>query len=512
LPTSSQVLPALPFAEAVAFFRAKGKRLEPTFAWQDFKHEDHSTAFTVAKSTGFDILNDLQQSLADSLANGTLEKDWQRQIIPILQAKGWWGRQAMEDPLTGETKMVQLGSLRRLHVIFDTNLRTANAAGRWAQIARSADLAPFLRYSAVLDSRTRPLHREWNGTVLRWDHPWWNTHFPPNGWFCRCTVTQMSNLDLKRFGLTESDAPPADPTPARRYVNPRTGEVSEVPAGIDPGFAYNPGRAPPAPAPSAPNTPPSGGAPALDVPAGQPPAATAPSAPVTPPPGEISVSNAPELKPPEVAVPARLTPKGAITVDGIPERAARTAVSKWVDAPPALTAAAQAGAAEMLPALTRDFGGWVSDIFATGHTIGNRRVVGALPQDVLDFLASKDVMPGSGAITVSDEELAHFRNERHVMGTPRKGPNAVSVEDLQRLPELLSEPDAILWGRVDGKLLYVFTPSDDPRAGKFVVEINWSRKKTLGQPLTNAVIHASLVPTRELRNSGMYEVVMGEIP
>ena len=175
------MLPALPFAEAVAFFRAKGKRLEPTFAWQDYQHEDHSTGFTVAKSTGFDILKDLHQSLADSFANGTLEKDWQRQIIPILQAKGWWGCQAMEDPLTGETKMVQLGSLRRLQVIFDTNLRTANAAGRWAQITRSANLAPFLRYSAVLDSRTRPQHRKWNGTVLRWDHPWWNTHFPPNG-------------------------------------------------------------------------------------------------------------------------------------------------------------------------------------------------------------------------------------------------------------------------------------------------------------------------------------------
>ena len=29
----------------------------------------------------------------------------------------------------------------------------------------------------------------------------------------------------------------------REYVNPRTGEVTQVPVGIDPGFAYNPGIA-----------------------------------------------------------------------------------------------------------------------------------------------------------------------------------------------------------------------------------------------------------------------------
>ena len=29
----------------------------------------------------------------------------------------------------------------------------------------------------------------------------------------------------------------------REYVNPRSGEVTQVPEGIDPGFAYNPGLA-----------------------------------------------------------------------------------------------------------------------------------------------------------------------------------------------------------------------------------------------------------------------------
>ena len=473
MPASKPVLPALPFAEAVDFFRAKGKKLDPTFAWQDYQHEDHFTGFTVAKSTGFDILKDLHQSMADALANGTLEKDWQRQIIPILQAKGWWGRQEMVDPLTGETKKVQLGSLRRLHVIFDTNLRTANAAGRWAQIARSADLAPYLRYSAVLDSRTRPLHRAWNGTILRWDDPWWNTHFPPNGWFCRCTVTQMSDLDLTRFGLTVSAAPPADPTPPRLYVNPRTGEVTEVPAGIDPGFAYNPGRPPASPAP--PGPPPADSTPVIDIP-----------------------------------IPSPPTPA---SIDGILERAVRTAISKWVDAPPSLTAAAQAGISDLLPALAQDYGSWL-DTIASGavQETGDRRVVGALSQEVLDFLAQPEiaVIPESGAITLSDRDVIHFiRQIKQDLG------KAPSMDDLRGIPEALAEPQAILWDKRKKNLLYVYPASDDPRSVKLAVEINAIKKipPQGGQPrqkvVTNTIVHASRLDARVLGDENTFEVIRG---
>ena len=462
MPASKPVLPALPFAEAVEYFRAKGKKLDPSFAWQDLWHEDHATAFTVAKSAGFDILKDLHQSLAEALANGTLEKDWQRQIIPILQAKGWWGRKEMVDPLTGETKKVQLGSLRRLHVMFDTNLRTANAAGRWAQIARSAEQAPFLRYSAVLDSRTRPEHRAWNGTILRWDHSWWDTHFPPNGWFCRCTVTQMSDRDLARLGLSESEDPPADPAPPRHYVNPRTGEVTEVPTGIDPGFAYNPGR-PPA------------------TPGGRP----------------ISGDGIP------------------VSGNGIPERAARTAVAKWVDAPPALTAAAQSGISDLLPALSRDYASWLDTIASGGiQETGDRRVVGALSQEVLDFLAQPEiaVLPESGAITLSDRDVIHFlRQIKQELG------KAPSLDDLRGIPEALAEPQAILWDRRKKNLLYVYPASDDPRAVKLAVEINTIKKipPQAGQPrqkvVTNTIVHASRLNIQVLSDDNVYELIGGSL-
>ncbi|NTV80668.1 MAG: hypothetical protein HGA24_04505, partial [Candidatus Aminicenantes bacterium] len=47
--------------------------------------------------------------------------------------------------------------------------------------------------NAILDGVTRPLHRAWNGTILPVDHAWWKTHFPPNGWRCRCTVRALDD-------------------------------------------------------------------------------------------------------------------------------------------------------------------------------------------------------------------------------------------------------------------------------------------------------------------------------
>ena len=63
-------------------------------------------------------------------------------------AKGWWGEQVMLDPVDGVAKTVQLGSTRRLRVIFQTNLATAYAAGQWARIQEDKQMFPYLKYIA----------------------------------------------------------------------------------------------------------------------------------------------------------------------------------------------------------------------------------------------------------------------------------------------------------------------------------------------------------------------------
>jgi SPP1 gp7 family putative phage head morphogenesis protein len=226
--------------DALRWFRQKG--LKPSFDWRDVWAEQHAKAFTVAKATQLDVLADLYQGVSDALAKGQTVAQFRKQLKPLLQSKGWWGEKEMADPKTGELRTVQLGSARRLQIIYDTNLRTAHAAAQWQRVERVAKARPWLRYVAIDgDGRTRALHLKWNGTTLRWDDPWWKTHYPPNGWGCRCKVIQLSDRDLERYGFTPSSAAPK--TTYSLWHDERNGITRKVPNGIDPGFDVNVGQA-----------------------------------------------------------------------------------------------------------------------------------------------------------------------------------------------------------------------------------------------------------------------------
>ncbi len=230
-------LKPLPPEAAIRFFESKGYKTG--FDWRDVWREEHAHAFTVAKAMRADVLADIREAVDDALRSGRTLAQFSEGLTPLLQKKGWWGRQLVIDPKTGEEVSALLGSPHRLRTIFDTNLRSSYAAGRWERIQRQKDAMPWLRYSAVQDVRTRPHHAAWHGTLLPVDHAWWNTHYPPNGWYCRCRAIQISDRQVKRRGLRPTKSPPAG---TRKWLNRRTGAVSEIPLGIDPGFDWNVGR------------------------------------------------------------------------------------------------------------------------------------------------------------------------------------------------------------------------------------------------------------------------------
>lgn len=231
-------LKALPPKEAIEYFRAKGYKM--TFDWRDMEFEDHSYSFTVAKAMQTDILQDIRQAVDSAIADGTTLETFKARLKPTLQEKGWWGRKEMLDPATGEMKEVQLGSSRRLRTIFDTNMRTAYAAGKWDQVQRTKKTQPYLAYKCVLDSNTRPDHRQWHNVVKHADDPFWDEHYPPNDWGCRCTVQQLSEREVKERGLAITKSDPTGPD--RSWLDKRNGRLLRVPQGIAPGFAQNVGK------------------------------------------------------------------------------------------------------------------------------------------------------------------------------------------------------------------------------------------------------------------------------
>jgi len=227
---------AVPPAEAIDVLRGKGYHVG--FDWRDTAADEHLASFTVAKAMRLDILVAIREAVDSALADGSTFREFQRRLEPILREAGWWGRQEMVDPATGERRLVELGSPRRLRIMYDTNLRMATARGRWERFERLADARPYLRYVATLDARTRPEHAAWHGTVLPIGHEFWRTHAPPNGWRCRCTLQSLSERDLERFGYRLSPDPAVR---TRSWTNRRTGETADVPVGIDPGFDHNSG-------------------------------------------------------------------------------------------------------------------------------------------------------------------------------------------------------------------------------------------------------------------------------
>lgn len=258
--------PGPPPTEALDYWRAKG--LKVGFDYRDVWREEHAASFTVAKMMELDLLGDVRASLDTALSEGQTYRAWAKALKPELAKRGWWGIDEREDPETGEMREVELGSPRRLRTIYRTNLRTARAAGQWRRIERRADTHPYLLYSLGPSRTHRPEHVRYHGLLLPWSDPFWATHYPPNGWGCKCRVRQVSKREADRLvkgGVPDLTAPlvvdkvtglptghrerrvvpvrlEAPEVTFRPWLNKRTGDMIRVADGCDPGWDYNVGQ------------------------------------------------------------------------------------------------------------------------------------------------------------------------------------------------------------------------------------------------------------------------------
>ena len=225
-----------PLINREALKHLKGKRSHISFAWQDTASYEHAVSFTVAKMMDEDMLGETRAAVTDALANGTDFATFQKRLKPYLMARGWWGQAVMGDPDTGEIQKVQLGSTRRLRTIYHTNLHTAYAAGQWERIQRNKKLFPYLKYIPSDAAEPRESHKPFYGMVLPVDDPFWSTHFPPNGWGCKCNVRALTREQAEKTGISKSPV-----LKDVEHINTRTGEVEYYPEGVNPSFAHNPG-------------------------------------------------------------------------------------------------------------------------------------------------------------------------------------------------------------------------------------------------------------------------------
>jgi len=223
--------------EAQAYFRQKGWKV--SFDWRDTWRQEHAAAFTVAKAMRFDVLSTIRFEVDRAIRDGLTLDQFKKELTPRLQRLGWWGRKDMVDPATGAKVDAQLGSPRRLKTIYRANLRTARAAGQWDRAQRTKRALPYFKYLLGPSEEHREEHVALAGTILPVDAPFWDTHFPPNGWGCKCHVRQITQREADRSGGVSQT--PQIPTTTWR--NKRTGKVERLPQGIDPGWDTNAGKA-----------------------------------------------------------------------------------------------------------------------------------------------------------------------------------------------------------------------------------------------------------------------------
>ena len=159
----------VPFHEAIAAAQLRGVVL-PDRYYGELQGIARQLAFSIAGIASLDQLQAVKDSLSDYMAKGGSFNAWKKQSAQLT----------LELPA------------HRLDNIWRTNLQGNYMRGKWEQFQRNADTRPYLLYDAINDSRVRPSHLAMDGTIRRWNDPWWKTHSPPCGFRCRCSLISLS--------------------------------------------------------------------------------------------------------------------------------------------------------------------------------------------------------------------------------------------------------------------------------------------------------------------------------
>lgn len=214
-----------PFQEQLDFFRQKLNI--PTERYDDIIGAAHDRGFMVAGAAQADLLNDLRAAVDKAIGEGKSIGWFRGNFEGIIKKNGWEG-------WTGSD--TEAGRNWRTLLIYRTNIASSYAAGRWQQLNDPRLLAsrPYWKYIHNDHVTTpRPVHVSWSGLVLKHDDPWWRTHFPPNGWGCRCRVTAVRKKDYKGESAPDN---------GRYAYEDHHGNEHDIPKGIDYGWDTAPGR------------------------------------------------------------------------------------------------------------------------------------------------------------------------------------------------------------------------------------------------------------------------------
>lgn len=222
-----------PFQEAVDFL--KQKVALPSKTWRDLAGTAHDRGLVVAGASTMALIEDFATAIRQ-FPEGMDPVTWRAEFERVVKKHGWTG-------WTGEDS--ETGRAWRARVIYDVNLKTAHAAGRYKQMTDPAvlKLRPYWKYIHGYERTPdvpRDLHLALDGKIFRADDPVWDKIYPPNGWGCSCGVEPLTAEELADEGKEGPDTPPDLET--ETMFDRGTGQRVQKTKGIDFGWDHAPGQ------------------------------------------------------------------------------------------------------------------------------------------------------------------------------------------------------------------------------------------------------------------------------
>jgi len=174
--------------KALSYLKKRSKIITSD-EWEKLKKQSHSKAFTVANVTKADVLQDIYDSVLKAKSEGWTVKQFQAQLIPALQKKGWYGSK-------DNTENKQL-TKHRLKIILDTNMKTSYSQGQYESKKAISKYRPYWLYTQRDRENKNPAHKKFDGKVFRHDDPIWKKIYPPSQYGCACNVRAISEKELE---------------------------------------------------------------------------------------------------------------------------------------------------------------------------------------------------------------------------------------------------------------------------------------------------------------------------
>lgn len=159
-----------PHKEAAAQIRNKPAIARAVF--DQMLPELRGRAFTIAGVESANVMQRVRDSIA-TVAEGSTWDDAKDNIIAEL------------DPFLGG------GSERRAELLLRTHGFQSFQSAEWRGAQEDEDVT-HLQYMTMEDERVRASHAALEGIVLPKNDPFWQTHFPPWEWGCRCRTRTMN--------------------------------------------------------------------------------------------------------------------------------------------------------------------------------------------------------------------------------------------------------------------------------------------------------------------------------